>query len=364
KAKAIMFANFEEKGKIFRILDVNFNRATEGVRVVEEICRFILEDKSLTLALKKFRGDLSKIIKSLAYRKEKYQVLGRFYKERKALEDVGSQLYTVEESKRLDLEEIFHANMKRGQEAIRCLEEFSKIINPIFGKKFKDLRFKLYELEKIITPKISKAAKLDFDLYVITDPQRDHLEVIRRSLRGGVKIVQLRDKSISKSAYARLAKKALAVVKKYGAVLILNDYWDLVNEVGADGVHLGQEDIASLPIARIRKRMGEEKIIGISTHSLTQAIRAERQGADYISVGPIFSTPSKPKSKPVGIELLRKVLKRAKIPVVAIGGVDQKNIEKIAKVGCLRVAIIRAVVAQKNVEAAVKGLRKKLSSKG
>lgn len=317
------------EGKIFRIIDANLNRATEGLRVVEELCRFVLEDAKLTLSVKKIRGQLSRVVSS---------ELGS----RDAAGDVGKEPYTTDEGRRENMESVFRANMKRAQEAVRCLEEFSKLISPKFGKAYKNIRFKLYELEKKIAPRILKAVRLDFDLYIVVDSRPESLTTLRKAIAGGVKIIQFRDKDISKQKYLRLAKKMVKLMRRAGTTFILNDYWDLVKEVGADGVHSGQDDLERTSICQIRKKLGDDKIMGISTYTLVQALRAEKQGADYVSVWPIFATPIKSQFKPVGIKLLRKVVKRVKIPVVAIGGINRSNIKKVLDTGCRRAAVIRA----------------------
>ena len=315
--------------KTIRIIDVNLNRATEGLRVVEELCRFVLEDQKLTLSIKKLRGELSRVVKPEL-------------RSRDAAGDVGKEPYTRDEGRRANVEEIFRANMKRAQEAVRCLEEFSKLIRPKLGQKFKQIRFSLYELEKVVTPKIIKTTKLDFDLYVIVDSSAASFRVFRKAIAGGVKIIQFRDKDISKQKYLRLAKKLVKLTRRAGTTFILNDHWDLVNEVGADGVHLGQDDFKKVGLRKLRKELGEEAIIGISASNLSEAMRAQRRGADYVGVGPIFSTPIKAELKPLGTKLLAKIVKRTKIPVVAIGGIDRTNVNKVRQAGCRRVAVIRA----------------------
>jgi thiamine-phosphate pyrophosphorylase len=334
------------RSDIFRILDVNLNRATEGLRVVEEVCRFVLEDERLTLAVKKLRSELFKIIRLSEYQRGEYpsiRISEKLIGARKVLGDVGRELYPKSEGRRINIESVFRANMKRTQEAVRCLEEFSKMIKPKFGRAFKAVRFQLYDLEKKIAPRVSKAVKLDFDLYLITDPQFGHLKMLRQAIASGIKIVQFRDKIMSKKEYLCWAKKLAASAMKAGVTFMLNDYWDLVKVVGADGVHLGQEDLASISLRKVRKELGEEKIIGVSIHSLAQALHAEKLGADYIAVGPVFPTPSKPQVKPVGLGLLKKVIKRIKIPVVAIGGINPSNLDQIKRVGCQRVAAIRGI---------------------
>lgn len=139
--------------KVFRILDVNLNRALEGLRVVEEICRFIVEDKKLTLAVKKLRGEMSKIIRSSEYQMgedQKIRISEKRIEFRDAERDVGRKFYTEREGKRGSIKDIFRSNMKRAEEAVRVLEEFSKLLDPKLGQKFKAVRFKLYSVEKKI----------------------------------------------------------------------------------------------------------------------------------------------------------------------------------------------------------------------
>lgn len=153
-----MGADGDAVKKVFRILDVNLNRALEGLRVVEEICRFILENKRLTLSIKKLRGDLSKIIRASAYQMgedQKIRVSEKLIEFRKAEGDVGRKLYTKREGKRGNIQDIFRSNMKRAEEAVRVLEEFSKLLDPKMGQKFKAVRFKLYTIEKKIALKLA-----------------------------------------------------------------------------------------------------------------------------------------------------------------------------------------------------------------
>jgi thiamine-phosphate pyrophosphorylase len=361
--------------KLYRILDVNINRAVEGLRVVEEVSRFILEDRGLTSELKKIRGEVCKIIRLSDYPafalrasagRQKERIRGtedqiserkteKLLKSRRAMEDVGRSLYTEGEGRRASIKDVFQANIKRAQEAVRCLEEFSKLIDPKSGKRFKDIRFKLYELEKNIALRIKRYNLLDFDLYVVTDPMRDHVETANQAIAGGVKIIQLRDKKAAKKQFSKWAEKISKMAKKAGAAFIVNDYLDIAKQVGAEGVHLGQED---MPIRKARKLLGGDKIIGVSTHSFVQALKAEKDGADYISVGPVFSTPSKPGVKPVGLRLLQKIVNQVKVPVVAIGGINDSNIGRVNRAGCQRAAVIRAVLGKKNMLKALKRLRK------
>jgi len=319
----------KNEGKIFRILDANLNRATEGLRVVEEVCRFILEDAKLALEAKQLRGRLSKVVR-------------HELSSRDSAGDVGRAPYTKNEQSRSGLENIFKANIKRAEEAVRCLEEFSKLLKASYGKAFKAIRFEIYELEKELTPRLAKALKLDFDLYVITDGSKDPLPTARRAIAGGVRIVQYRDKQAGKKAYLATARKLAALTRKSGTALILNDHWDLVREAGADGVNVGQEDLGKTSLAEIRKQVGADAIVGVSVSNLSQALRAQKLGADYLGVGPIFSTPLKKTDKIVGLSELKRIVGKIKIPVVAIGGIDRGNIRKVLASGCSRIAAIRA----------------------
>ena len=334
----------------FRIMDVNINRVRESLRVIEDIVRFALKDKRLTEKVKDFREDFRKTVDFIPQEK--------LLRARESAKDVGAKSYTPSEGQRTNINEIFRANVKRTEEALRVLEEFSKTINPGLGKNFKSLRFRLYTLEKeIITHYPLPVSRFpDFDLYVITDPGfgRSHLEIVKKAIAGGVKIVQLRDKSASKKDYFKWAKEIREITRKAGITFIVNDYIDIALAVDADGVHLGQAD---LPVKIAREILGENKIIGVSTHNLLQALKAEKDGANYISVGPIFETPLKPDIKPLGPGFINVVKRRIKIPCMAIGGINESN---LSKVGIKRVAVIRAVAGAKNITKAVKNLRAKL----
>jgi thiamine-phosphate pyrophosphorylase len=315
------------EGRIFRIIDANVNRAVEGLRVVEEIARFILEDKKLTGQLKAMRAQIRRAKPPLSARGSE--------------SDVGRKLYHETEADRQGLLDIFTANIKRAQEALRVLEEYTKLIDPKHGAVYKECRFKVYDLEKALFPKLAKLEKLDFDLYLVTDPMRDHIKATKLALAGGVKAIQLRDKTASKAQLLKWAKQIVKMTRKAGATFIVNDYADVAKASGAEGVHVGQD---TKNIAQIRKELGPDKIIGVSAANLAQALKAERTGADYVAVGPVFATPIKANIKPVGLNVLRTIVKRIKVPVVAIGGIDQNNTNKVLATGCQRIAVIRAIL--------------------
>ena len=205
----------------------------------------------------------------------------------------------------------------------------------------------------------------DFRLYVIIDKKtslcrkgRDLVYVAREAIAGGADVIQLRDKGSSDREIVEAGRAIRKAVGKDKAVFIVNDRPDIALAVGADGVHLGQDDI---PVMAARSILGKDKIIGLSTHSLEQAAEAQNSGADYIGVGPIFSTPTKPDYKAVGLELIEKIKGINGIPFVAIGGIDESNIGDIIAAGGLRVAVVRAVCSAEDIRAAAKILKDKLT---
>jgi thiamine-phosphate pyrophosphorylase len=165
--------------------------------------------------------------------------------------------------------------------------------------------------------------------------------MILRSLKAGVRWVQYRDKERSRRKVYEESVKLRRTTQNFDAVFIINDYSDIASAAGADGVHLGQDD---LPIREARKIMGDDKIIGISTHSLEQARNAERDGADYIGFGPIFHTMTKDAGSPKGIEMLHEIKRQVQVPVVAIGGINLENIRLVLDGGADAVAVASAIL--------------------
>jgi len=203
--------------------------------------------------------------------------------------------------------------------------------------------------------------KLDLTLYLITDDgylaDRDWLKAIEDAIKGGVTVVQYRSKSGTKTTremYEELLQLR-ELTKKYGVPLIVNDRVDLALAVDADGVHIGQDD---LPAEVVRKLLGEEKIIGISTHSLEEVEKANELPVDYIAFGSIYRTPTKEKPVVVGIEKLKEAKKVAKKPLVAIGGIMPYNVDEVIKAGADGVAVISAILGFKNTFKAAESMKR------
>lgn len=187
-------------------------------------------------------------------------------------------------------------------------------------------------------------------LYLICDARSDAF--LHAALRGGVDIVQLRIKDGSDDEILAAARRFRSACAEHDALFILNDRADLVDSAGADGVHVGQDDV---PVAEARSTVGPERIVGLSTHSPEQIERAE--GVDYIGVGPVHATPTKPGRPAVGLELVRYAATHARVPFFAIGGIDPENAEYIRGAGAERIAVVRALTEATDPEQTARELR-------
>lgn len=200
---------------------------------------------------------------------------------------------------------------------------------------------------------------LRLDLYVVTDGERSrgqgHLESARRALAGGADVVQLRDKKLAGRDLYLLALELRKLTAGSGALLIVNDRMDVALAAGADGVHLGQDD---LPVAAARRIAPPGFIIGASVGTAEEAVRAERDQADYVVLSPIFNTGSKDDAGPGhGLQVLRAIRSAVTVPVLAIGGIDLRNVGEVIGAGADGVAVISAVCDQADVEAAARDIR-------
>jgi thiamine-phosphate pyrophosphorylase len=200
---------------------------------------------------------------------------------------------------------------------------------------------------------------MNLSLYVITDSGlahgRSHVEVVQAALAGGATAIQLRDKGASGRQLAETGRALHELTRAAGAILIVNDRVDVAVAIDADGVHVGQEDLAA---ADARKIIGPGKIVGVSAATIAEAIAAERDGADYLGVGTVFATGSKADAgAPIGTEALARVAGAVRIPSVAIGGINAANAAACIEAGAAGVAVISAVVSADDIAAAAKRLR-------
>lgn len=200
---------------------------------------------------------------------------------------------------------------------------------------------------------------VNYTLYLVTDrsfiKDKSLDKAVEESIMGGATLVQLREKDVDSLDFYNEALKVKEVCKKYSVPLIINDRVDIALAVDADGVHVGQSD---LPCSIVRNIIGVEKIIGVSTSNVEEALKAQEDGADYVGVGAVFPTTTKDDADSVTIEELNNIKKSLNIPVVAIGGISEKNIVKLNPANIDGVAVISAILGKENITEAAKNLKK------
>jgi thiamine-phosphate pyrophosphorylase len=209
---------------------------------------------------------------------------------------------------------------------------------------------------------VPKANPLEFDLYPVTCARlsrgRTDLEVLDALIVGGVRAVQLREKDLSLREFFELARVFRERTTRADVTFIVNDHLDVCRAVEADGVHLGQDDF---PVREARKLLGPQTVIGVSTHSVEQALKAVEDGADYLNVGPIFATQTKEHSgPPVGLDLFRQIRKLVSIPITVMGGINLDNLDQVLAAGADRIAVVSAVVGAEDIVGTVREFRRRI----
>ena len=333
-----------------RIIDASLNRIGEGLRLLEDLARLLLNDAALTQQLKTTRHELIR---------GDWPFHQQLLESRNSEDDVGIDIEVPGEEKERDLPTTVMANARRVQESLRTLEELAKVPGAapeLDSEKFKQARFVLYTVERDLLAKLLRQDKTNRiqGLYVIIDTAvlggRGHVEVAAQAIHGGAKIIQLRDKALSRKELLSVAQKIKNLCAEHNVLFIMNDYLGLALAVGVDGLHLGQDD---LPLKIARRLLPMDKILGCSVTTVEQAVVAVSEGADYIAVGSMYPTPSKATAKVVGLERLREVRQKVALPLVAIGGITRDNAAEVRAAGADSVAVISAVVgAQAPEEAA------------
>jgi thiamine-phosphate pyrophosphorylase len=347
--------------QLLRVIDANLNRSSEGLRVLEDVARFLLNDAELSQRLRTLRHDLAQETKSLSV-----GLLSR----RDSEHDVGARMgasYEPETKQSLqDLSGLVTANIKRVEESLRALEELAKlpeISSMLNSARFEQMRFAIYTLERDLISRISRRDKVERmpGLYVILDRQflggRDEMDIAGQIIEGGASVIQLRDKQSKKGELLLVAQKLKELCSQTDVLFMINDYLDLAVAVDADGLHVGQED---LPLPVIRRELPIDKIVGCSVTTLSQATKAQAEGADYIAVGSIFPTATKKGATVVGVNMLKELKRTISTPLVAIGGINQNNIGEVVSAGADAVAVISAILSEKDVKGAVQKLIAKM----
>ena len=336
---------------ILRLLDANANRAREALRVLEDYTRFILNDDELSGRLKHLRHDLAAAMRSW---------VGDAIVFRDIVGDVGTTIKTDAELKREDLDHVVIAAGKRLGEALRAMEEYSKTITPADAAALESLRYRFYDIELAISRTFRGGNRFDaVRLYVlITESacRRPWLETATAAIAGGADALQLREKNLESGELLRRAIAMVTLCRKHNVLAIINDRPDIAVLSGADGVHVGQGD---LPAIEVRKIVGNQKIVGVSTHEIGQAKQAVLDGADYIGVGPVFRSSTKPRhwAEIPGLKFARQIAETVKLPAVAIAGINDQNVLAVIDTGMKAIAVTAAVTDTDDVEAAARRMK-------
>lgn len=344
--------------ELYRLIDANLNRAAEGLRVLGELARFVSDDYRLADTAREIRQALHPAVTGQTGSRP-----GPI-SERDSEGDVGRQFSF---DRHHSLVELCRANARRAEESLRVLEESCRTTDVGAAQRLSRLRYRTYTLEKDLVDRLAPhdvARKLEFALYVVLGREqsrgRDFLEVTRAAIAGGAGAIQLRDKEMGKRELLEWAKRLRDVTAESDVTFMVNDHIDIALASGADGVHLGQDDF---PVAEARRLVGPSMVIGASSHSLEQALRAQQEGASYVNVGPIFPTATKKGGHPpVGPELIGTVLKHIVVPITTMGGIDLSNVDLVLAQGARRVAVVSAVVGAEDITAAATALRARIDA--
>jgi len=340
---------------IFRIIDANFNRAREGLRIAEEFCRFILNNEPLSSRCKQIRHQLSSAVSKLN--------IQRLVTARDTENDIGRGMEVADQMKRGGFEDCVTAGFARTTEALRVLAEAAATIDAAMAGTFEQLRYDCYILEKDISLFGSCALRFArVRLYGIINVEScpDVLAVAKAAAENGADCLQLRSKKMTDAEFLILAKSFVDLCKHHNVISIINDRVDIAVAAQADGVHLGQDDLSP---AEARKCQLMPLITGISTHSMAELTKAIEQMPHYVALGSVFSTDTKQQVKVAGLEYISEALpflKDKPIQAVAVGGISLETIEKVLQAGAGRIAVSSCICKAENPGLMCRKLKQKI----
>jgi thiamine-phosphate pyrophosphorylase len=319
-----------------RVVDAAANRAGEGLRVIEDYLRFALDDRHLTSLSKSIRHELTAALAEVGSADR--------HAARETQADVGTQVSLPGELVRGGSAQVVAASFKRVEQSLRSLEEFLKILMPESAAMIEQLRYRVYTLERAVDITRTSLARLaEARLYVLIDAcsSSDGLRTLVESLvSAGVSAIQLRESRLADRELLARARLIRELTRGNGTLFIVNNRPDLAVLSGADGVHVGQDDMT---VKDARRILGPEGLVGVSAHSIEQARAAVLDGASYIGVGPTFQSGTKTFSQFTGPELLRAVHAEVRLPAFAIGGITAENLPQVLATGIERVAVSGAI---------------------
>ncbi len=337
-----------------RVLDAAGNRAREALRVLEDYCRFCLDDAFLSRQLKELRHDLREALDTLPDE--------MLLQARETLRDVGVSISTEAERKRHGLRDIVQAGCKRLEEALRSLEEFGKLLSADLGTRLEQLRYRAYTLERALltgTTARERLGKCSLQVLLTGSLCAAALDwTIEEAAGAGADMVQLREKKLSDRELLERARNVRRWTRHAGVLFIVNDRPDIARLVEADGVHLGQDD---MPVKEARRIVGPDLLIGVSTHTIEQVRQAVLDGASYLGVGPTFPSTTKDFGEFPGLDFVREAAAETSLPQFIIGGVNGTTLPAAVEAGAKRIAVSAAVCQADDPRRAVAELRAILS---
>jgi thiamine-phosphate pyrophosphorylase len=327
-----------DRAVVVRIIDVNANRCAEGLRVIEEIARFSMLDALLTERLKQVRHEVRRCVERLA---------SGALEHRDSVGDVGRGSLTASELSRSTLGGIARANFARAEEALRVLEEFSKLIDESGARGFKSLRFTLYAIEREFFASAGSAASVPRTpfLYAILDrglvANGDVRSVAEALVAGGADMIQYRAKHIGAAEKRRDIVAILGAAIGAAVPVLVNDDVEIAHETGAHGVHLGATD---MPPGEARAILGAGRIIGVTVLTLEELARVPFDTVDYVAVGPVYPSSTKPDVEAVGSSFVRAARRQTRKTLVAIGGIGPQNVGEVLEAGADGIAVVSALL--------------------
>jgi thiamine-phosphate pyrophosphorylase len=330
---------------VVRILDANLNRAREALRVVEDHARFVLDDADAAERVKIVRHRLRRIVDAVG--------ADELLTARDIVSDVGRDVKTAGELRRGSAEDVVRAAFARLTEAARVLGEYGKLVTPAAAEAAEKLRYETYELEQRVVLRGTLRARLQqVGLYVILTEAlcaRGWYETAEAVLRGGAGGLQLREKNLGDAQMLARARRLRDLTTQYEALLVINDRPDIARLSGADGVHVGQDD---LPVADARRIAGANILVGKSTHTLEQFDAAAAEEPDYLAIGPMFASTTKPQDHIAGSRTLAAVAGKTQLPLIGIGGITAENVAQVMEGGATCVCVCSAVIGADDAEGA------------
>ncbi len=340
---------------VYRILDANLNRVRETLRVIEDHARFVLDDAAAALRVKECRHSLREIVAAL----DADELLAA----RDIVGDVGRETKTPGELTRAATEDVARAAFGRLAEATRVLGEYAKLVSPPAAAAAERLRYRGYALEQHVVLRSDRCRRLRAaGVYVLLTEALcagPWLATAEAAIRGGAGCIQLREKSLADGDLLRRAHALRELTAAHGVLLAINDRPDIARLVGADIVHVGQEDLA---VCDVRHVAGGAALVGRSTHTVAQLTAALDEEPDYVAVGPMYQSITKPQDQIAGPATLAAARERTPLPLVAIGGITAQNARAVWAAGADCLAVCGEVIGSADPAAAVRALLAEVSS--